>query len=603
MGRLTLIFRLAMRDLRHRRAEAVLLLLAITAATATLALGLALNGVTGRPFQQTKAATKGPDIVASFVNIGQPGVTVAKALAAMHALAHEPGVTASSGPFPVSWPTVRVRGLSAGVLGEGRDQAPAAADQPEVVQGSWVRPGGVVIERSYAGALGVSTGDKLTLNGRPFTVVGIAVSAGNAAYPEADLVTYGGPFPTKETGMMWLTRADATSLATRALPLSYLLNMRLADPAQAASFESVHSGGRFSILALTRWQDIARLDDKLVLNEQKVLVVGSSLLGLLAVATVTVLVGGRMAEQNRRVGLLKAVGGTPKLVAAVLLAQNLIMALAAAAAGLAVGWLTAPLLTNPGSGLVGTAGAPSLTQASIATVTAVALVVAVLATVVPALRAARRSTVAALADSARPPRRTGWLVSASARLPVPLLLGLRMAARRPRRLVLTTASVAITVATIVAALAIHGHYQQGNGGYSALNNPLYDRLDQVLLVVIVVLVLLAAVNAIFITWVTALDTRQPAALSRALGATTEQVTTGLSAATLVPALAGAIAGIPAGIMLVAAISQRGSLSIPSAWGLIAVVLGAAALLSALTAIPAILGARLPPAEILQAEAQ
>ena len=33
------------------------------------------------------------------------------------------------------------------------------------------------------------------------------------------------------------------------------------------------------------------------------------LLGLLAIASVAVLVGGRMAEESRRVGLLKAVGG------------------------------------------------------------------------------------------------------------------------------------------------------------------------------------------------------------------------------------------------------------------------------------------------------
>ena len=87
--------------------------------------------------------------------------------------------------------------------------------------------------------------------------------------------------------------------------------------------------------------------------------------------------------------------------------------------------------------------------------TAVALGVAVAATFVPAVRAARTSTVLALADAARPPRRTAWLIAISARLPVPLLLGLRVAARRPRRVVLATVSIAITVSGIVAALAAH----------------------------------------------------------------------------------------------------------------------------------------------------
>ena len=115
---------------------------------------------------------------------------------------------------------------------------------------------------------------------------------------------------------------------------------------------------------------------------------GSWLLGLLAVASVAVLVGGRMAEQIRRVGLLKAIGGTPGLVAAVLLAEYMLLSLIAAAAGLGVGWLVAPLLTKPGGGLLGTAGAPPLTIANVGVVVALALAVAVVATLVPAIRAA-----------------------------------------------------------------------------------------------------------------------------------------------------------------------------------------------------------------------
>jgi putative ABC transport system permease protein len=602
MGRLTLIARLAMRDLRYRRGEAALLLLAITAATITMTLGFALSGVTSHPYQQTRSATRGPDIVASFLNAGQPaGVTAASGLAAMRTLARQPGVTASSGPLPVSWPVVKFNGLTAGVLAEGRAETPAAIDRPELTEGSWVRPGGVVVERSFAEALGARVGERLTLNGRPFTVAGIAVSAANAPYPEANFDTYGSPFPTSELGMMWLTVPDATSLATRALPLSYLENLRLGDPAAAEGFEAAHSTGRFSVLGLSSWQDIARQDNNTVLNEQRALVFGSSLLTLLAIATVTVLVGGRMAEQTRRVGLLKAVGATPKLVAAVLLAQNLIMALAAAAAGLAVGWLAAPLLTEPGAGLVGTAGAPSLTLTGAATVTGLAVAVALLATSVPAIRAARASTVAALADSARPPRRRSGLIAISRRLPVPLLLGLRIAARRPRRLVLTAASVAVTVATIVTVLAVHAHQQQAGGGYSTLSNPRYGRVDQVLLVITIVLVLLAAVNALFITWATVLDARHAAALARALGASADQVSAGLSAALLLPALAGAIVGVPAGIWLIAGISHGGALDIPPAPALAMVVLGTLVALAALMAVPAMAGARRPPAEILQAE--
>src|SRR6185437_11612367 len=151
----------------------------------------------------------------------------------------------------------------------------------------------------------------------------------------------------------------------------------------------------------------------------------------------------------------KAAGGTPGLIAAVLLAENLALALVAAAAGLAAGWLAAPLLTSPGAGLVGAAGAPSLTPSTIGLVAAMALAVALVATLVPALRAARTSTVVALADTARPPRRRHALIAVTRRLPAPLLIGLRLAGRRPRRLVLSMASTTVTAAGIVAVLAFH----------------------------------------------------------------------------------------------------------------------------------------------------
>src|ERR1700727_2438850 len=66
MGRIRLAARLAARDLRRRPAQALPLLLAITPATATLTLRPPLNRATNHPYQQTRAATNGPDVVAMF---------------------------------------------------------------------------------------------------------------------------------------------------------------------------------------------------------------------------------------------------------------------------------------------------------------------------------------------------------------------------------------------------------------------------------------------------------------------------------------------------------------------------------------------------------
>ncbi len=602
MGRLLLICRLAARDLRHRPVQAVLLLLAITAATATLTMGLALNGVTSSPYRHTKAATRGPDIVA-FVSPAQAA-----------RLAAAPGVTAHSGPYPLAAATLAAHGHTVSVQAEGRDEAPAAVDQPTLAQGTWVRPGGVVLERTFAEALGVGVGDPVTLNGRSFRVAGIAVTAAVPEYPGVCYyMTCNADAQAEESGMgmVWLTPADARDLATTATPLSYVLNLRLANPASAPAFADAYgpvspSGSQSaSAPQLMSWQQISYADNDLVSVAQQVLTTGAWLTIALAVASVAVLAGGRMAEQTRRVGQLKAAGGTPALVAAVLLAEHLFLALIAAVAGLLIGWLAAPLLSSAGAGLVGTPGAPALVPGTVGLVIAVALGVTLAATLVPAFRAARVSTVRALASAARPPRRHPLLIAITARLPVPLMIGLRLIARRPRRAALSAASTAVTVMGVVAVIAARRATNVETGRFdwfAGLNDPVTGRVNQVMAVLTVVLITLAAVNAIITGWATALDARQPSALSRALGGTPRQITAGLAAAQALSALPGALLGVPLGIVLFIVANGAGIVSVPPTPWLAAVVLGALGAVGALTAIPAGIGARQPVTPILQSEA-
>lgn len=614
-SRLLIVSRLATRDLRHRRGETAMLVVAFVAATATLTLGLILHGVTSRPYQQTRAATAGPDVEATAFPQGAGPPADRAALADIAQLVRARGVTAHTGPFPVAFAVLRAAGRADAVLAEGRDQASAAVDQPALTQGSWVRPGGVVLERSFADALGVHVGDRVTLNDRSFRVGGIAVTA---ALPTSGIGFLGnsGQFPNP--GLIWVTRAVAESLATPVHPLGYLLNLKLANSSAAESFANTYtSGGNYHDNVgnpyLLPWQDISQQDGLLIRSEQRIMLVGSWLLALLAIGSVAVLVGARMADQVRRVGLLKAVGGTPTLVAGVLLAEYVAVALAGAAAGLTAGRIVAPLLTSPGVGLLGTAGAPSLTFATAGAVIGVALGVAILATFVPAIRAARTSTVRALLDAARQPRRRALLIAISARLPVPALLGLRLAGRRPRRVAANAITIAVTVSGLVALLlaqASLGAPQLGGTTSGSANPGQFDvgfagqteRLDQVLLIVTVMLAVLAAVNAIFITQATVRDARHNSAVTRGIGASCRQVAAGLSAAQVLPALAGALAGIPGGIGLFAAANQGGYSGTLPVWWFIAVVLLTVAGVAGLTAAPAWSGARRPIAEVLQAEA-
>jgi len=362
MGRILLVGRLAVRDLRRRRIEAALLLLAIMAATTTLTLGLVLRDAASDPYQSTREVTNGPDVVAS---VSQPAE-----LSGLEELASAPGVIDHSGPYPVTPAELQASGRTSDVQAVGRDAAPASVDQPELIQGSWVSDGGVVVEAAFANALDVRVGDPVTLDGRSFEVVGVAVTAAMPPYPGASCFVPRGcasggtpeelselpPGLLQNPGLVWLTQADVRSLTPDPDSLSYVMNLKLADPDEAQAFVDANPPESLDAPRLASWEEILEEATELARDAQILLLIGAWLLGLLAVASLSVLVGGRIADQTRRVGLLKAVGGTPSLVAAVLLAEYVLVAIVAAAAGLAVGSLTAPLLTESSAGLIGSAG-------------------------------------------------------------------------------------------------------------------------------------------------------------------------------------------------------------------------------------------------------
>jgi ABC-type antimicrobial peptide transport system permease subunit len=329
---------------------------------------------------------------------------------------------------------------------------------------------------------------------------------------------------------------------------------------------------------------------------------GSVLLAIIAVAGIAVMVGGRMAEQTRRVGLLKAVGATPRLVALVLMAENLLLAVAGTIVGLVVGRLVAPSLTTPGASLLGNAGAPTLNATTVGLAVALAAVVAVAATGMPALRGARTSTIRALNDPARSPQRHDGMIDLSARLPVPLLLGVRLMARRPRRTQLAIASVAIAVATFIATLLMRhttvlGVKVAGN----ILAAAKQGSLDHVGTILSVILVVIAAINLLITTWATVLDARRPTALARALGATPGQITGGLASAQLLPGLIAAIIGIPLGFVLYVAAGGKPTQSSPPILMMLAVIPATLLAIAILTAVPARIGANRPVAEVLRSE--
>ncbi|MFG1685073.1 FtsX-like permease family protein [Nonomuraea sp. NPDC049269] len=586
MGRAVLVARLVIADIRRHGVQSAMLLLSITAATAALALGLSLSGVTEAMYHQTRQATGGPDLVA---------VSAGSDLSALASLKDDPEVSARNGPYRIVYASLTAGDVKAGAVVHVASAKPGPVNRPLVTSGGWVHGGAVVVERGFAAALGVHVGDRVTISGRTFTIAGIAVTAAVPVYPWAQLNGPGGG-PTDYSGLVWLAERDARAVASRDLPVTTALDLKLRDPEATSAFVDSYRDPAFPVNFFT-WQFMIEQDSHMLRTSQPILVVGSWLLGFLAITGVAALAAGRAAKQTRRVGLLKAVGATPGLVAVVLFAEYLTLALLADALGLVVARLAAPAVSNPTASLISAASGP--TRGTIIATTVFALLVAALSTLGPTVRALRTATVPALADIAQRPRRRALSTPLSAWLPTPVMLGLRLIARRPGRAVLHACGTATTVTMLTAGLTLNAQPSKGYG--PTLSNLRDDQARELLLAVTAVLIALAAVNIITLTWTLAVEARVNMAITRALGATPGQVSAGLAVAQLLPALPGAVVGAPMGIVLYWAFSV-GELVLPSIGWVLAAALATLLATVALASVPARFAARRPVAHTLSADA-
>ncbi len=602
MSRLRLTLRLAGRDLRRRSTETLLLLAALVVAATTLTIGLVLHGQTAAPYAETRQRTTGPDIVATVFPAAGHQVSQAD-LARLGPIAHRPEVAAHTSAFPVTWTSIDVHGVAGVAQVQGRDIDASPVDRPRVTSGHWVSDDGIVVERAFAQALGVAVGDTADLDGKRVPVVGIAVSAALPPYPQ--LCTIGcirdrPEWRSAQPGLVWATRDRVTALATAQEPLVWFQYLTLRDPSSAPALARLLSadGAPDGHPQLVPWQDIRDRQAEQLTNERAVVVFGSTLLVVLALATLVVLVGGRMADEVRRVGTLKASGATPGFVARVLLVSYMSVGTVAALLGLLAGRLIAPVLVSNSAGVLGHVGGTSLTGIQVLVVLGTSLAIVASASVVPAWRAARTSTVRALADSGHAPHRGRLLLALSAKLPTPALLGVRLAGRRPRRTALTVLSIAVADCGSVVALYAQASLHAERGAAGGPADPQAAQLHTVMLAVTVLLSVMTAVNLLFVSRATATDARTFLAVARTLGASPNAAAAGLSIAQVVPAALGSALGAVAGSVLFRALSVSHPVT-PPLLQLVALGILTVVIVVALTALPALTEARRPIAGILR----
>jgi putative ABC transport system permease protein len=426
---------------RRRVQSLVMALAALMAVTAAVLAG-SLIAASQQPFDHAFAQQNGAHLAVQFDG--------AKASAAeIAATAHVSGVTAAAGPYPVAASVRPVMGSGGGdVVGSGlppmtvvgRDSPGGAVDDVTLTEGTWASgPGQIVLSSDYLGPQ-PQLGTQLTfpdLPGSPaLTVVGVAQSVSRSAdgwVVPAQIAALRGPGAASALQMLYRFARAGT-------------DAQIAD--DRAAVAAALPGG-----AITGSQSY--LNVKLSANRDIApivpFVVAFGVLGLImSVLIVGSVVSGAVGAGVWRIGILKALGFTPSQVARAYLAQALIPSALGIGLGVVGGNLLAVPLLGRTEQVYGT-GRLSVAPWIDLAVPAAALALVVAAALVPAARAGRLSSIAALAVGRTPRADRGRLARrVLARLPLPraVSLGLANPFARPAR------ALAIAAAIVFGATAV-----------------------------------------------------------------------------------------------------------------------------------------------------
>ncbi|MEU0169636.1 FtsX-like permease family protein [Streptomyces iakyrus] len=423
----------------RRRVQTLVIAVATMMAVASAVVAGALMVAAAAPFDDAFKKQQGAHITAQF----DPAKASEAQLERTKKLA---GVTASAGPYastafrPVDQSGFRMPTLTV----VGRSGADADVDRVELKSGRWAqKPGEIVIDASFQGPsadIGSTLKTSDTPNAPTLSVVGFAVSVGKSADA-------------------WATAAQVDALAALGNPLTTQMLYRfdsastkqqiLADRAKLAS--SVAPG---ALLGTQSWLDTKRAADQGAAATVP-FVMAFGVLGIvMSVIIVSSVISGAVGTSLRRIGILKAIGFTPREVVRAYVAQALIPATVGIALGVVLGNLLAvPLLADTES-VYGNVSLSVAWWVDVA-VPAAALLVVGLAALIPARRAGRLNTVEAIAVGRAPrPGRGQWAHRAMGRLPLPrpVTYGLATPFTHPVRALAMLLAVAF--GTVAATFAV-----------------------------------------------------------------------------------------------------------------------------------------------------
>jgi putative ABC transport system permease protein len=380
-------------------------------------------------------------------------------------VAADPEVKASAGPFATANAEMAQGTESISVAVTALDDHDVPVGRPVLRAGRWVTGAEeIVVDRSFAADRGLRVGDQLELkagNTAAFTVVGTAVNLTDCFYPQCD------------PGRVWVTGDGIRRLDPGRDEYGQLW-LRFADASDADPFvQRQAEAGVEGIGGTESWLDTR--GDFLTLD--RVFGAFVTAFGLFVVVAAAVVVAGsmtaRLVERRREIGLLGAVGFTPRQVSTALLLEHLTLGLAATLTGWFLAGFLAPRLQLGIGAALGSQG-PAWTVFGLAVAALVIGTILTLATLGPARRAAHRPVTELLRDA--PIERTSRLSRRLARrlasVPRRLsLLGVRDVASRPGRAALTSMAIAVAVVGAVVSVGFIGAVDTARADSARVGDP------------------------------------------------------------------------------------------------------------------------------------
>jgi putative ABC transport system permease protein len=580
------LIRLAFAGIRARLLASTLTILIAAAIAATVVIALEV-GATGRdPWQRTFNAAHGADVLA-----------LVRTEADASAIGALPQVSQASGPVP--WTLANLSSVDdhIGVGLTGLDGIPKV-NMPVLTAGTMPSAGTIVLEQSLARALGLRVGGDVELHAQAGEVR--LKIAGTAVLPSQPR------FPRSKPGLAWVTISDLHQVQPDRSTWRWSQAVRLRDPGAAGSFMASIARDLRPGTAAVITKDQQRAD-ALLDAQPAVLIVSAYALVLLAVAfaIAVILVGTRAREQYREIGLLKAIGLTPRQVGRVFAIESSALGLIGVVVGFVVGAMLAPILATSVADTMVAAPTTAANPWHALIAACPVLVVLVSGTWVSTLRQSRMPIINAINAGTAAPANRSVIARAITRLgDNPTVdLGLRNLLAERSRAVMLAAALTVTGAALVFALSVQASLDAVPDGQVS---DVPDGLALLVYSLDVVLLLIATLSLVAVALLSVRERMREFSVLKTLGFTPGQITVSLTSGHALLALASGLLSIPVGMALYAAVyAAAGGPSegrvFAGPMSLALVVLGLIVLVIFAISLPAQLAARVDIADGLRYE--